>query len=168
MSDLRSSRYIYDLVSVEGKLVMETREKSQDEYLLVADGQMFSAVFSHRGVGGTLPPMKDIPVGSTIRATGICVTDDDNPFSHDVTFNILIRTTDDLHIDKPPSMLTIRNLTQMVFALLLAMLAVGGRALWTGRKMRGKWQSWDTFRSDAERFSKTLTVRVHLQRFWNE
>ena len=138
MSDLRSSRYIYDLVSVEGKVVMETREKSQDEYVLVADGQMFSAVFSHRVVGGTLPPMKDIPVGSTIRATGICVTDDDNPFSHDVTFNILIRTADDLRLVAPPSMLTIRNLTQMVFALLLAMLAVGGRALWMGRNMRRK------------------------------
>ena len=138
MSDLRSSRYIYDLVSVEGKVVMETREKSQDKYVLVADGQMFSAVYSHRVVGGTLPPMRDIPLGSTIRATGICVADDDNPFSHDVTFNILIRTADDLHLIAPPSMLTIRNLTQMVFALLLAMLAVGGRALWTGRKMRRK------------------------------
>ncbi len=138
IADLRSSRYIYDLVSVEGKVVMEAREKSQDEYVVQADGQMFSAVYSHRVVGGALPPMKDIPVGSTIRVTGICVTDDDNPFSRDVTFNILIRTADDLHLIAPPSMLTIRNLTRLVFALLLAVLAVSTRALWMGRNMRRK------------------------------
>src|ERR1019366_6215493 len=36
-----------DLVSIEGEVVMEAREASQDEYVLTREGQLFSAVFHH-------------------------------------------------------------------------------------------------------------------------
>ena len=44
---LASSRHIFDLVSIDGEVVMEAREASQDEYVLASDGHMFSAVFPH-------------------------------------------------------------------------------------------------------------------------
>ena len=46
---------------------MEAREASQDEYVLVSDGHMFSAVFPHGNSVGPLAPMKQVPVGTKIR-----------------------------------------------------------------------------------------------------
>jgi diguanylate cyclase (GGDEF)-like protein len=136
VQDLRASRHIYDLVSIEGEVVMEAREPSQDEYLLTADGQIFSAIYSHRLAADSLPPMKDIPVGSVIRVTGICTTNDDNPFNHEVPFNVLIRSTDDLALVASPSVWSARNLTILLVIMLLSILGVGARALWVGFKMR--------------------------------
>ena len=134
--ELRQSRHIYDLVSIEGEVLTETREQSQDEYVLLADGQVFRVVYSHRIMTDALPELKDVAAGSRIRATGICVTDDANPFARDVPFNVLIRSAADLEVITPPSILTVRNMTRLVVLLLLGLLAVGARALWTGRKMR--------------------------------
>ena len=136
--DLRASKHIFDLVAVEGKVVTEVREPAQDEYVLLADGQMFSAIFPHRLNPDRLPPMKEVPVGSTIRVTGICTAGDGNPYNHDVPIDIMIRSADDLKVIAPPSMLTVRNLTALVVILLLAVLAVGSRTLWVGRKMRAQ------------------------------
>jgi diguanylate cyclase (GGDEF)-like protein len=134
--ELRDSKHIYDLVSIEGEVITETRQRSQDEYVVLSDGQIFSVVFSHRVATNDLPPLRDIPVGSRIRATGICVTEDANPFRRDVPFNVLVRSTQDLEVIAPPSILTVRNMTRLVVILLLGLLAVGARALWTGRNMR--------------------------------
>jgi diguanylate cyclase (GGDEF)-like protein len=134
--ELRASKHIYDLVSIEGEVVTETRQRSQDEYVLLADGQVFSVIFSRRVAADALAPLKNIPVGSRIRATGICVTEDANPFSRDVPFNVLIRSINDLEVIAPPSILTVRNMTKLVVLLLLGLLAVGAKALWAGRKMR--------------------------------
>ncbi len=134
--DLRASRHIYDLVSIEGKVVMEARERSQDEYVLTADGQVFKAIYPHRLNTNSLPPMKEIPIGSVIRVTGICTTSDDNPFNHEVSFNVLIRSTDDLELVTSPSIWTARNLTSLSLIMLLSILLVGARALWVGFKMR--------------------------------
>jgi diguanylate cyclase (GGDEF)-like protein len=136
--DLRASKHIFDLVSVEGTVVMQVREPKQDEYVLLADGQMFSAIYSHRVSPDNLPPMLEVPVGSKIRVTGVCTTSDDDPYNHDVPFDILIRSTDDIQIVTPPSILTVRNLTGMIVILLLSALLVGARALLAGGKMRAK------------------------------
>lgn len=134
--DLRTGKHIFDLVSIEGKVVMQARERSEDEYLLLADRQMFSVIYPHRITMGSLSPFKNIPVGSKVSVTGICVTDDANPFGHDVPFNVLLRSADDLLVIAPPSYFTVRNLALIALGLLLAVLAVGARALWVGRKMR--------------------------------
>ncbi len=56
--DLRASKHIYDLVSIDGEVVTETRERSQDEYIVRADGQVFSVIYSHRVATDALPPLK--------------------------------------------------------------------------------------------------------------
>ncbi len=134
--DLRTGKHVFDLVSIEGTVAMQSRERSEDEYLVLANGTMFSAIYPHRGITDSLPPFKDIPVGSKIRVTGICITDDANPFGRDAPFNILVRSTDDLAVIAPPSYFTVRNLALIAVGLLLGVLVVGARALWVGRKMR--------------------------------
>ena len=136
--DLAAGRHIFDLVSIEGQVQMEAREASQDEYVLVSDGRMFSAIFPHAYATDGLSPMKDVPVGSRIRVTGICAMDNANPYGHDVAFKILLRTQSDLVILDTPSWFTVRHLGTVVVVLLLAMLTVGGRAWFIDRTMRAQ------------------------------
>ena len=135
---LASSKHIFDLVSVEGQVVMEAREASQDEYVLVADGQMFSAVYPHGQTADALTPMREVRVGTRIRVTGICATDNANPFGHDVPFRILLRSSGDLEILSRPSWMTVRHLGLLVIFLLLSMLVVGARAWYIDRTMRSR------------------------------
>ena len=135
---LTLSRNVFDLVSIEGQVVMEVREASQDEYVLASDGQKFSAIYRHPpavdSAPAALPPMKEIPIGSKVRVTGICILEDSNPFNAQVPFNILMRSADDLTVIARPSMLNIVNLIRVVGILLLAVLAV---SIW-GWMMRSK------------------------------
>ena len=58
-SQLTSSRNVFDLVKIEGQVVSEVRESSQDEYVLVSGGHMFSAIYRHPQAGDLqLPPQK--------------------------------------------------------------------------------------------------------------
>jgi diguanylate cyclase (GGDEF)-like protein len=137
-AQLASSQHIFDLVSIEGQVVMEARETSQDEYILASGSHMFSAVYPHGNTEGALTPMKQVPVGARIRATGICVMDKANPFGHDVPFKILLRSPDDLVVLAKPSLLTVRNLGTLVVLLLLVVLAFSARAWSIDRKMHAQ------------------------------
>ena len=136
--ELASSKHIFDLVSIEGQVVMEAREASQDEYVLVADGQMFSAVYPHGQTADALTPMREVRVGTRIRVTGICATDNANPFGHDVPFRILLRSSGDLQVLSRPSWFTVRHLGTLVVILLVVMLVVGARAWYIDRTMRSQ------------------------------
>ena len=46
--ELSLSGHVFDLVSIEGQVVAEVPEVDQDEYVLLEDGQMFSAIFAIR------------------------------------------------------------------------------------------------------------------------
>jgi diguanylate cyclase (GGDEF)-like protein len=127
VSELASSKHIFDLVSVEGQVVMEVRENSQDEYVLVSDGQVFSAVHHHPYGGAAPSPMKQVRVGSRVRVTGICIVDNSNPFRGDVPFDILMRTPDDIAVVAQPSLLTVRNLMILVGLLLAVVFVVAAR-----------------------------------------
>jgi diguanylate cyclase (GGDEF)-like protein len=133
---LASSKHVFDLVSTEGRVVTEVRETSQDEYVLSADGQLFTARFNHSR--NAQQPMKQIPLGSMVRITGICILEDSNPFTGEVPFDILMRSPDDIVVVAKPSMLTIRNLVIVlgVMLLLITVVSVWG---WTLRvKVRGQ------------------------------
>jgi diguanylate cyclase (GGDEF)-like protein len=127
IQDLTASRHVFDLVSVEAQVVSSARGAAQDEYDLDADGQLFSAIYHHPAGGGALSPMKEIPVGSRVRVNGICTTEDPNPFAAQVSFDILMRSFDDISVVASPSMLTIRNLIILVGLLVAVVFAVGAR-----------------------------------------
>ena len=136
--ELTSSQHVFDLVSIEGRVAITARESSQDEYVLAVDGYEFSAIFRHPQNAGmpSLPPMKEIPVGSRIRVTGICVPDNTTPFRRNSHFNILLRSTDDIAVLGEPTWLTVPHLVQIAGLLLLLAVIVGARGWLRERKTR--------------------------------
>ncbi len=137
-SDLASGEMAFDLVSVSGRLLMAIREAAQDEYVVVADGHLFSAVYRHpeRGMEVALPPMTEVALGSTVRMTGILVLDNGYRFQGPAAFEILLRSSDDIAVVGKPSPLNVRNLTLIVGLLVLILMTIGVRALLTERRIR--------------------------------
>jgi len=134
--------HLYDLVSIEGQVVTEVRGAAEDEYVLVADGQLFSAIYRHPDPGSgssiELSPMKQVPLGSRIRVTGICMNEYTNRFNTEgeLPFNILLRSVDDIAVVAPPSLMNIRNLMLVVGLLLVVVAAVGARGWAIERRVR--------------------------------
>jgi diguanylate cyclase (GGDEF)-like protein len=127
-----------DLVSIEGTVAAEVREDVQDEYVLVSDGRLFTAIYHHPPATGAIPPIMMIPLGTKIRVTGICtrsVTRSVNP-GYEVAFDILLRDFDDITVVAKPSMLNIRNLVLLVVLLLVIVALVGGWGWKLERKVR--------------------------------
>jgi len=137
--ELAESHHIIDLVTVEGKVVSAARGAMQDEYHMTADGQIFTAVYRHSSANSAaLPSMKMIPIGAIVRVTGICITEDANPFSGEVPFDILMRSPDDIGVVVGPSLLNVRNLVIVVGLLLVVVAVVGARGWALERKVRQK------------------------------
>ena len=126
----------YDLVSIEGKVVTEVREAAQDEYVLAADGRLFTAIYRHPPPSMPLLPMFEAPVGSTIRVTGICAPINGNPYNDEEPFDILLRSFSDIEMVARPSPLNVRNLIILVALLLVLVFAVGAWSWYLERKRR--------------------------------
>jgi len=128
-----------DLVSFDGKVVTEVREDSQDEFVLTAGGKLFTAIYRHPPDNSPLPPMRHVPIGATIRVTGICMALQANtitPAEQEVPFDILLRSFDDIAIVAQPSPFTVRNLALLVALLIILLLAAGAWAGLMERKVR--------------------------------
>jgi diguanylate cyclase (GGDEF)-like protein len=130
--------HVFDLVSVEGEVVTEVRQATQDLYVLESDGHLFSAILSHtRSLNpAPLPPMKDVPLGSRIRVTGICILADADPFNGEVPFNIQIRDFDDVTVIARPPWLNVGHLIAVVGILLALLIGLGIRAWYMERRNR--------------------------------
>lgn len=137
-SDLASGLYAFDLVSTEGKVVTEVRTAERDEYVLDANGQLFSAIYNHpAGFGNLKPlPMKQVPPGSKVRVTGICILHSADAFHGPVTFDILLRDFEDVAVVAKPSLLNVRNLILLVGFLLVLLFAAGVKGWVAERKLR--------------------------------
>jgi diguanylate cyclase (GGDEF)-like protein len=130
--------HVFDLVSVEGQVVTEVRQATQDLYVLESDGHLFSVILSHSNLQSLapIPPMKEVPLGSRIRVTGICILADANPFNGEVPFNILIRGFDDIVVVAQPPWLNVRHLMMIVGILLAMVITLGIRAWYMERRNR--------------------------------
>jgi diguanylate cyclase (GGDEF)-like protein len=126
-----------DLVSIEGQVVTEVRGASQDEFVLETEGKQFSAILRHPN--GPVAATREIPLGSRVRVTGICVLEISNPFVVQVPFNILLRSLDDIVVVARPSLINTRNLLIAVGLLILVIFAVIARSWLIERKVR--WQN---------------------------
>jgi diguanylate cyclase (GGDEF)-like protein len=127
-----------DLVSIDGRIVTEVREATQDEYVIDADGRLFTAIYRHPRGGGNFPPMRQIPLDTRIRVTGICAILDTrgiNPGS-EVPFDILLRSFDDIEVVARPSLMNVRNLILLVGVLLVLLFAAAVREWARERKVR--------------------------------
>ena len=115
----------FDLVSIQGRVVTEVREAAQDEYVLLAGGRLFTAVYNHPPPPQPLPAMLQVPLGSTVSVTGVCMIVDTNPYNSEASFNILLRSFADIKVTAAPSLLSVYNLVVLVAVLLVAVFAVG-------------------------------------------
>ncbi|MGB6134459.1 MAG: GGDEF domain-containing protein [Acidobacteriaceae bacterium] len=128
-----------DLVSIDGRVVAAVREQSQDEFDLVSNGKLFTAIYHHPFGGQPLPRMMQVPIGTTIRVTGICMVVQGanvDPSVQEVPFNILLRSWDDIAVIARPSLLSVRNLLLLVGLLVALLFAAGIRAWVVERRMR--------------------------------
>lgn len=128
-----------DLICFEGKVVAAVREGSQDEFVLAADGKLFTAIYRHPPASRRLRPMMQIPSGTRVRVTGICMVVQANaidPTEQEVPFNILLRSFDDISVIASPSLLSIRNLVLLVGLLLVLLFAAGARGWLFERRVR--------------------------------
>jgi diguanylate cyclase (GGDEF)-like protein len=132
--------HVFDLVSLEGKVVTEVRQATQDEYVLESDGHLLSAVIRHPGSASQVPllPTQTIPLGTHIRVTGICMLTDANPFNGEVPFNILMRNVDDIVVVARPAWLNVEHLMMIVGLLLFVVIAIGVRGWVLERRVRRK------------------------------
>jgi len=131
--------HIFDLVSIEGQVVAQVRQPTQDVYVLNADGSLFSATLDHDSMPNqpALAPMKKVDIGSRLRITGICIPEDSNPFLGEVPFNILMRSAGDVAVvAAPPWMDDERHLIVIAGILLAFLLVLGGRGWYLEHKTR--------------------------------
>ena len=117
----------FDLVSIEGKLLMEVREATQDEYVVISDGDLLSAIYRHPSLSSQahLPAMVRIPLGSMIRITGISMYAGSDPFNGPLASHMLLRSGADITVIAKPSGLSTGTLIRAVVALLIAVILVG-------------------------------------------
>ncbi len=136
---LSSGYNAFDLVSTEGQVMMAVRGAAQDEYVLAADGHVFSAIYRHpHGTDpAQLPPMKQLPVGSRVRVTGICMlyASSDPDYGSAIAYDLLMRSGEDIALIAKPSWLNIRNLMLLAGLLFALVAAVGGWGWNLERKM---------------------------------
>jgi diguanylate cyclase (GGDEF)-like protein len=134
---LSSSKRLFDLVSIEGEVVAQVRGAAQDEYVLEANGNLFSAIYKHPpsadGDSDPLPSMRHVPPGARVRVTGICFMNTSNPFDSRVTFNILLNSADDITVVAASPWLTVGNLVRLVLLLFVVVMLV---SIWVGMLRR--------------------------------
>lgn len=127
-TELATSHYLFDLVATDGIVVAENRGAAQDEYVVDSRGNLFSAIYRHPAKRSSatppLPAMKEIPIGSKVRVTGICLMGASNPFDTQVPFDILMRSTGDIVSIGAPSWFNVGNLTRIIGVLLAIVVLV--------------------------------------------
>ena len=137
-TELATGIHAFDLVSVEGQLIMRVREAAQDQYVIASQGRVFSAIYRHpeRGMNLTPLPMRELPMGSRVRVTGICVLDRGDQFRGPAAFHLLLRSSDDIALLAGPSLISVRNLGIVLAILLIALFVLIAKALLLERKLR--------------------------------
>ncbi len=136
--DLGAGTRAFDLISVEGVLLSAVKEAAQDEYFLNSNGHLFTAVYRHPRHGALGPPLpfKDVPEHSRVRMTGICIPDTGDRLQGPVTFEVLLRSPDDITVVADPSPLNVKNLMILVGVLLVVVLAIAAREWMMERRVR--------------------------------
>ena len=128
----------FDLVSTEGTVVAEVRQSTEDEYVVQTGTDLFTAILRHSSSNRptSTPPLKQLPVGSRIRVTGICMLSSADPFHGEVPFDILMRSSSDIAVLASPPWLNVHNAVLIAAWLLILVFAVGMRGWYLERRNR--------------------------------
>jgi diguanylate cyclase (GGDEF)-like protein len=164
--ELSAGTDAFDLISVEGRVLMSVREVDLDQYVLIADGHLFSAIYRHpdEETGVKLQPVKQIPVGSTVHITGVSmVYYGSDPFQGPVSSDVLMRTLDDIAVVAKPSWLNVANLVMIVGALMIIVLLVGAWG-WTLKAKVHRQTAALAVRTEAEAALERRMARLEKRR----
>ena len=137
-AQLASGKHAFELVSVEGTVLVAVRGAAQDEYVLTANNRLFSAIYRHPDLqSSSLPAMKPVAVDAHVRVTGICTMEHgSNPLGDPVAFHILVRGFDDVQVVEGPPWLSRRHLMELVGVLLVLILIASARGWILERRVR--------------------------------
>ncbi len=156
---------LFDLVTIEGSVVAEVRGTAQDEYVVQANGDVFSAIYKHPADDdGDAPPMKHVAPGSKVRVVGVCITTHaSSPLETRVPFDILLRSTDDVSIIADAPWLTTANLAKIAGALFLVVLLCSIWALNLRRRVRRQTEAI-TAQSEADAEQQRRIAQLEQRR----
>lgn len=132
-NDVTSGKYSFNLISIEGTVVTEMREQARDVYVISANASLFSAWLprplpTQNANPLLLPPMREIPLGTKVRVTGVAAMEKGNPFDGPIAFTVLLPYEGAIATVADPPWLNVRHLTEVVGFLLLVVFAVSVRA----------------------------------------
>ncbi len=162
---LSTGKDLFDLVTIEGSVVAEVRGTAQDEYVVQANGDVFSAIYKHPADDdGDAPPMKHVAPGSKVRVVGVCITTHaSSPLETRVPFDILLRSTDDVSIIADAPWLTTANLAKIAGALFLVVLLCSIWALNLRRRVRRQTEAI-TAQSEADAEQQRRIAQLEQRR----
>ncbi len=162
---LSTGKDLFDLVAIEGSVVAEVRGTAQDEYVVQANGDVFSAIYKHPADDdGDAPPMKHVAPGSKVRVVGVCITTHaSSPLETRVPFDILLRSADDVSIVADAPWLTTANLAKIAGALFLVVLLCSIWALNLRRRVRRQTEAI-TAQSEADAEQQRRIAQLEQRR----
>jgi diguanylate cyclase (GGDEF)-like protein len=132
-ADAMSGLFANDLVALQGEVVSETREDHLDTLILRSGTRVFQAVY-HKQTGDADP----IPVyqpGTRIRVTGVCIVHVRGFWGVTESFQIHLRSAQDISIVAAPSWFTVRHMLYVISGLLIVAILTLGWGLWMRRRL---------------------------------
>jgi len=124
-----AGNYPYDLISMEGTLAAEVRERHQDFLVIQMGSHVFSAMLPRTVWNQDFDQMSlpEYRIGSRVRVTGVCYVHAGGPWSTPRWFELEMRSPADVVVLADPSWWTVRHLLYLSAALVALML---GALIW--------------------------------------
>jgi diguanylate cyclase (GGDEF)-like protein len=120
-----AGHYPYDLISMEGTLAAEVKERHQDTLVIRTGSRVFSAMLPRPVWTQTYDQLAlpEYRIGSRVRVTGVCFVHAGGPWSTPRWFELELRGPGDVVVLADPSWWTVRHLLYLSAALIALMLA---------------------------------------------
>ncbi|MGB7188803.1 MAG: GGDEF domain-containing protein [Acidobacteriaceae bacterium] len=119
--DAVAGKYAFNLISIEGRLIDQVHESSQDTLFIDSGGHVFSAVMRHASGPGS--ELASVPAGSRIRVSGVCFVKGGGAWNSAVDFELRMRTPQDMLVLARASWWTVPHLLYLIAALNLLIVA---------------------------------------------
>jgi diguanylate cyclase (GGDEF)-like protein len=154
----------FKLVSIEGEVVAVVHDSRVDMFIIQAGEHLFSATLRHDssdfpiGAKSAMPP-----IGSQVRAAGVCFVDSGNHWRDRLWFDLRMRSLDDIAVLQPPSWWTTKRLAYITTGLSAAILLA---VIWVGmldRRLRARTATW-TRQSEEDAIRERRLARQEQQR----
>lgn len=153
--------YANRLVTIEGEVLSQTRESHMDTLILRSGDQVFEAVY--RKATGAPDPFPAYERGEQIRATGVCLVHLRGFWGAVESFQIHVRSPEDIVIVQAASWFTLEHLFYLISALFVVLLIAVAWGMGMRRKVVGHEQALRQ-RSEQEAARLSTMARLEQQR----